>query len=94
MRKPLLYMTLGLTASALILSATFFAGAAYAADAKFDSAVDNLIKAKALLNAAENPGFDPPFNYHRQRAVFKINDALKEIELAKFYADFVNPPAE
>lgn len=94
MKKSAIYLTLGLASLAILLSATFFAGAAYAADARFDLAVDSLIKAKALLNAAENPGFDPPFNYHRQRAVRLINTTLKEIEHAKYYADYVNPPAK
>lgn len=92
MTKRFILATAGLAIAITMFSAAFLAGVAYAADAKFDLAVDSLIKAKAQLNAAENPGFDPPFNYHRQRAVRHINSALKEIESAKFYADYLNPP--
>jgi hypothetical protein len=93
-RKQVLALTFGLCCGAITLSAAFFAGAAWAADAKFDLAYDNLVKAKALLIAAENPGFDPPFNYHRRDALRAINRAMSEIELAKDYADSVNPPGE
>ena len=87
MKKSFVWMTLGLSALAVLLSGAFFAGAAWAADAKFDSAVDNLVKARALLEAAENPGVNPPFGYFRQNAVLWINLAMKDIERAKAYAD-------
>lgn len=76
-------MACGLT----VVSAAFFAGAAWAADAKLDLAVDNLVKAEALLKAAENPGIDPPFGYHRQRALQYVGLAMKEVEASKTYAD-------
>lgn len=87
MTKRFVVLSLSLSCVALLLSAGFFVGAAYAADAKFDLAVDNLVKAKALLNAAENPGVDPPFDFHRRKAVLAINTAMREIEAAKQYAD-------
>ena len=94
LKKRFVYITLGLCATAVLLSATFFAGAAWAADSRLDLAVDSIVKAKALLNASENPGFDPPFNYHRWNAVYALNVALREIQAAKDYADSVNPPAK
>lgn len=87
MKKSFIWMTLGLSAMAIMLSGAFFAGAAWAADAKLDSSVDFLVKARALLLAAENPGVDPPFGYFRQNAVLWINLALKDIQRAKDYAD-------
>lgn len=87
MKKPYIWMTLGLSALAILVSGAFFAGAAWAADTRLDSAVDNLVKARALLQASENPGVDPPFGYFRQNAVLWINLAMKDIERAKAYAD-------
>jgi hypothetical protein len=69
------------------LAAAFYAGAAYAADPRFDQANDNITKAIALLKAAENPGVRPPFGGHREKAIDALERAQKEIEKAKRYAD-------
>lgn len=92
MKKRYVKMTLALSAVAVLVSAGFFAGAAWAADAKLDSSVDFLVKARALLNASENPGVEPPFDYHRYYAVLLINRALVEVDLAKQYADATAVP--
>jgi hypothetical protein len=69
------------------LAAAFYAGVAYAADPRLDQANDNIVKAIALLRAAENPGVRPPFGGHRERAIDALERAQKEIERAKRYAD-------
>ena len=74
-------------AAATALAGAFYAGAAYAADPRFDQANDNIVKAIALLRAAENPGVRPPFGGHRERAIDALERAQKEIEKAKRYAD-------
>jgi hypothetical protein len=74
-------------AAATTLAGAFYAGAAYAADPRFDQANDNITKAIALLRAAENPGVKPPFGGHRERAIDNLERAQKEIEKAKRFAD-------
>lgn len=70
------------------LAGTFYAGVAYAADARLDSANAHIIKADALLKAASNPNVKHrPFGGHRARAVRLLERAEKEIALAKKYAD-------
>ncbi len=83
--------TIAGVAAALSLAGAFYAGVAYAADPRFDQANDNIIKAIALLKAAENPGVMPPFGGHRERAIDKLQDAQREIERAKRYADTHKP---
>jgi hypothetical protein len=75
-----------LVAGALGLAGAFFAGAAYAADARLDQANDLIIKAVAVLKAAQNP--DPknpkqPFEGHRHEAVELLTRAQAEIAKAK-----------
>lgn len=80
-----------LAAGCLTMAGAFYAGLAYAADARFDQAADLLTKADALLEAAENPGVNPPFGGHRESAQKNIKQALKDIEKAKKYADTHQP---
>ncbi|MCA9597489.1 MAG: hypothetical protein KC776_29450 [Myxococcales bacterium] len=72
------------------LAGSFYAGVAYAADARLDAADQNVTKAIALLQAAENPGVKPPFGGHRLKAILFLKKAQSEIAKAKTYAD--NPP--
>ncbi len=69
------------------LAGSFYAGIAYAADARLDAADQNVTKAVALLQAAENPGVKPPFGGHRAKAIFHLKRAQKEIAKAKAWAD-------
>ncbi|MBX3128247.1 MAG: hypothetical protein KF718_16100 [Polyangiaceae bacterium] len=73
-----------------LLAGSFYAGAAYAADPRLDQADANVEKAIVLLEAAENPGVNPPFGGHRKVAVASLKLARKQIAKAKQYAD--NPP--
>jgi hypothetical protein len=63
------------------------AGVAYAADARLDQADAAVQKAIGLLEASENAGVEPPFGGHRKKAVHDLQQARKQIELAKKYAD-------
>jgi hypothetical protein len=74
-------------AAATTLAGAFYAGTAYAADARLDQAKDNITKAIALLKAAENPNVKPPFGGHRERAIDALERAQREIDAAKRYAD-------
>lgn len=85
MKKTHIASTLAI--GSLALAGAFYAGVAYAADAKLDQASDFLTKAQALLEAAENPGVKNPFGGHRVSAVKNVKQALKDIEKAKKYAD-------
>jgi hypothetical protein len=72
------------------LTGAFFAGAAYAADARLDLADTEVRKAIALVKSAENPlAKDPnrPFGQHQGRAVDLLERARKEIAAAKAFAD-------
>ncbi len=70
------------------LAGSFYAGIAYAADARLDSANSLIIKADALLKAASNPNLKHhPFGGHRTRAVRLLKEAEKQIAEAKKYAD-------
>jgi hypothetical protein len=68
------------------IAGSFYAGVAYAADARLDSANAHIIKADARLMAASNPNHRP-FGGHRSRAVRLLERAEHEIALAKKYAD-------
>ena len=70
-----------------VSAGAFFAGMAYAADARLDQADQAVQKAIALLQAAENPNVEPPFGGHRKNAIHDLEKARKQIELAKKYAD-------
>lgn len=69
------------------LAAAFYAGVAYAADSRLDDADAAVEKAIALLKAAENPGVNPPFGGHRQKAIKDLEQARVQIAKAKAYAD-------
>ena len=70
------------------LAGSFYAGIAYAADARLDSANAHIVKADALLKAASNPKLKHhPFGGHRSRAERWLKRAEHEIALAKKYAD-------
>jgi hypothetical protein len=78
-------------AGALGLAGAFFAGAAYAADPKFDEASDLITKAVALLKAAENPDPKVEFGGHRKAAIDFLTKAQAEIVKAKQVQDNVKP---
>jgi tetratricopeptide (TPR) repeat protein len=73
----------------------FYAGIAYAADARFDEAIANCTKAIALLDAAQNAGSKHPNEFHgfRKSAIKELKDAIKDIEKAKTVDDKTPPPA-
>jgi hypothetical protein len=79
-------------AVATTLAGAFYAGAAYAADPRLDQASDNITKAIALLQAAENPEGKPPFGGHVARAIERLQKAQEEIAKAKQFADQPPPP--
>lgn len=70
-----------------LLLCSVLATAVYAADARLDLAIDNIVKAIALIEAAENRGVDPPFNGYDELAVSKLKQAQRLVEQAKAYAD-------
>src|SRR5688572_21525081 len=76
--------------SSLVLAAAFYAGVAYAADARLEEADGAVEKAIALLEAAQNTERKPPFGGHRAKAVALLKQARKEIEKAQKFAD--QPP--
>lgn len=61
--------------------------AGQAADPRLDLAIDFLVKAKALVEAAEDPGARKPFGGHANKAKNSIEKAMQEIALAKQVAD-------
>lgn len=69
------------------LAGAFYAGVAYAADPRLDDADALVEKAIAQLKAAENPGVNPPFGGHRQKAIKDLQQARAQIAKAKAYAD-------
>lgn len=77
---------LSLAAAALIF-ALAVGGSALAADPRLDLARDMLVKAQALVNAAEDPGRGRPFGGHAAKAAGLISKAMAEVELAKAAAD-------
>jgi hypothetical protein len=80
-------------AGALGLAGAFFAGAAYAADPKFDEATDLITKAVAVLKAVENPDPKREFGGHRKEAIEFLTRAQSEIIKAKEFEDKNKPPA-
>jgi hypothetical protein len=76
-------------AVALGTAGAFYARLAYAADSRFDQAIDNCTKALALLEAARNDGAKDPkdFHGHRGKAMDDLKDAIKQIGKAKAYDD-------
>ena len=81
-----------LVAGALSLAGSFFAGAAYAADPRFDQATDLITKAVALLKAAENPDPKREFGGHRKEAIEHLVRAQSEIIKAKDFQDKEQKP--
>lgn len=81
-RRGLLVGVLGIG-----LAGAFYAGVAYAADQRLDDADAAVEKAIALLQAAENPGVNPPFGGHREKAIQDLKKARAQIAKAKAYAD-------
>jgi hypothetical protein len=79
------------TILALALAASFIAGKAFAADSRLDLAIDNVVKAIALLEAASDPNHPHrPFGRHRDKAVTLLKRAIDQVEKAKDSAD--KPP--
>jgi hypothetical protein len=74
-------------AGALGIAGAFFAGAAYAADPRFDEATDLITKATAVLKAAENPDPKKEFGGHRKAAIEFLTRAQAEIIKAKEFED-------
>jgi len=74
-------------AGALGIAGAFFAGAAYAADPKFDEATDLITKAVAVLKAVENPDPKKEFGGHRKAAIEFLTRAQAEIIKAKEFED-------
>jgi hypothetical protein len=72
------------------LAGAFYAGFAYAADQNLADADNAAQKAIALLQAAQNPGQNPPFGGHRAKAILHLKKARAEIKKAQQYQD--NPP--
>ena len=86
MHNHLWFKRAALTAAgATFLAGAFYAGVAYAADPRLDQANDNIVKAIALLEAAENPNGN--FGGHRRKAIHNLKQAQSEIEKAKRFAD-------
>jgi len=71
----------------LTLSAGYYVGTARAADAKFDLAIDNIVKASALLNASEVP--NPKCEKYRLKAIRYLEKAQERIDRAKACIDGV-----
>jgi hypothetical protein len=74
-------------AGASLLAGAFYAGIAHAADPRLDQANDNVTKAIALLQAAENPDPKKEFGGHRNKAIQHLKRAQAEIAKAKAFAD-------
>lgn len=75
------------TLGVLTLAGATYASIALAADQRLDDADAAVVKAIALLEAAENPGVTPPFGGHRQKAIAHLKKGRVEIGKAKAYAD-------
>ena len=76
-----------MVAAAGLLAGSFYAGAAYAADPRLDQAADNVTKAIALLEAAQNPDPKREFGGQRVKAISQLKRALASIQKAKEFAD-------
>ena len=82
------YRSVAVTLAAAFGIALLSAGRpALAADPRLDLAHETLVKAQALVNAAEDPTHRRPFGGHAAKAAFLIAKALAEVELAKQAAD-------
>jgi hypothetical protein len=56
-------------------------------DPRLDEADQALQKAYELINAAQNPGVDPPFGNHDQAALRLITAARNQVSLAIVFAE-------
>jgi hypothetical protein len=74
------------------VAGAFYAGVAYAADQNLADADNNCLKAIAFLEAASNPGQNPPFGGHRAKAISHIKKARAEIKKAQQFQDKPPPP--
>jgi hypothetical protein len=74
------------------LAGAFYGGVAYAADQNLADADNACQKAIALLQAAQNPGKNPPFGGHRALAIAHLKKARKEIAKAQQFQDKPPPP--
>jgi hypothetical protein len=75
------------TLGALTLVGVTYASIALAADQRLDDADAAVVKAIALLEAAENPGVVPAFGGHRLKALIHLKKGRAEIGKAKAWAD-------
>ncbi|MCC6662443.1 MAG: hypothetical protein IT375_01805 [Polyangiaceae bacterium] len=75
------------TLGVLTLAGATYASIALAADQRLDDADAAVVKAIALLEAAENPGVTPPFGGHRKKAIDHLKKGRLEIAKSKAYAD-------
>ncbi|HMJ13584.1 MAG TPA: hypothetical protein VK524_19330 [Polyangiaceae bacterium] len=91
-RKVWMKRGVGLLAGASLLAGSFYAGVAYAADQRLDQAADNVTKAVALLEAAQNPDPKREFGGHRVKAIAHLKRGLAAIQKAKEFADRPAPP--
>jgi hypothetical protein len=81
------YRSVVTLAAALGIALAIAGRPAMAADPRLDLAHETLVKAQALVGAAEDPGHKRPFGGHAAKAAFFIAKALAEVELAKAAAD-------
>lgn len=72
------------------VAGAFYAGVAYAADQNLADADNAALKAIAFLEAASNPGKNPPFGGHRAKAIAHLKKARAEIKKSQQFQD--NPP--
>ena len=75
---------------AVLTSAVIGIGAivsVHAADSRLDSARDHLIKARELVKASEPSSARRAYSQHTKRAEDLINQAIREIDLAKKAAE-------
>lgn len=72
------------------VAGAFYAGVAYAADQNLADADNACLKAIAFLEAASNPGQNPPFGGHRAAAIAHLKKARAEIKKSQNFQD--NPP--
>lgn len=75
------------TMGALMIAGATYASIALAADQRLDDADAAVVKAIALLEAAENPGVVPPFGGHRKKAIDHLKKGRLEIAKSKAWAD-------
>ena len=87
MLTPFLKHTVLLATGTALLAGSFYAGTAYAADARLDDAIASIDKAIAQLQAATNPGVPIPFGGYREAAIISLKLARSQVDKAKQYAN-------